>query len=545
MKGQYKDKVMKICLINSSYEGVNSPFEEFDEFPDPGRYISKDRHEFVTRFVSKANAKAEIDEICKEGFDMFMNYMWGIETDEVAGIEATQYLESKGVPILTNPSSFLAKTKLDLQSAATAAHRNGNRTFRVPGNTPGRYPKIVKYSDGCGSLKLDEASICYTEQEVASRIALLKGDKSLGSKFGVMVQDYIVGRECSAIVVEMGRELVALTPLRYVFPEDTPPNKEFLTWFNKFTAVDKGIIRYAFVEEQPAMADLQNAAVDAFKALGVAGGGGWARVDMRLEDTTGDVYVLEVNSIPVVFYPKGNTLGDDLVVAEKFPGGQAALFDMLLATKQMQLGWHREQAAAVAVFYNGLAQGYDRIWEGSGMCTMQKFLLERYDFSGSVLDLACGTGAFARGLHDNGVQADVIGIDLSPSMTENPDVKKVYKEVRIGPMQELIMGAGEHDHIVCFGAFNFLPTESLVAVLARSFMLARKSFTFDVENATAEFCQKTKERLGASSFNHVVAVEDFGIPKGWKRVLRERRHAYQSPSTGDYVDSYFMRFERV
>lgn len=34
-----------------------------------------DRHEFVMRFVTKANAKAEIDEICKEGFDMFMNYM--------------------------------------------------------------------------------------------------------------------------------------------------------------------------------------------------------------------------------------------------------------------------------------------------------------------------------------------------------------------------------------------------------------------------------------------------------------------------------------
>ncbi|KAL4977756.1 hypothetical protein BDW66DRAFT_158622 [Aspergillus desertorum] len=430
---------MKICLINSSYEGV-------------------DEHEFVTRYVTKANAKVEIDEVCKEGFDMFMNYMWGIETDEVAGIEATRYLESKGL-----------RTGM------------GNRTLRVPGNTPGRYPKIVKYSDGCRSLKLDEG---------------------LGPEFGVMVQDYIVGRECSAIVVEMGREVVALTPLRYVFPEDTPPNKEFLTWFNKFTAVDRGIIRYAF-------------------AVGVAGGGGWARVDMRLEDTTGDVYVLEVNSIPVVFYPEGNTLGDDL------------------------LGWHQEQAAAVAVFYNGLAPGYDMIWKESGMCAIQKFLLKRYDFSGSVLDLACGTDAFARNLHDHGVQADVIGIDLSSSMTENPEVKKVYKEVRIGPMQELIMSAGEHDHIVCFGTFNFLPTVSLVAVLAKCFMLAGRSFTFDVEDATSEFCQKTKERLGVSSFNHVEAVEDFGIPKGWKCVLRERRHAYQSPSTGDYFDSYFMRFERL
>lgn len=83
---------MKICLINSSYEGVDSPFEkvclpywgllpasltskQYDDFPDPNRYIPKDRHEFFTRYVTKRNAEAEIDEICKEHFDMFMNYM--------------------------------------------------------------------------------------------------------------------------------------------------------------------------------------------------------------------------------------------------------------------------------------------------------------------------------------------------------------------------------------------------------------------------------------------------------------------------------------
>ncbi|PHH85509.1 hypothetical protein CDD83_324 [Cordyceps sp. RAO-2017] len=195
---------MKICLINSSYEGVDSPFEKYDDLPDPNRYIPKSRHEFVTRWVTKANAEAEIDEICKEKFDMFMNYMWGIESDEVAGVAATRYLESKGVPILTNPSSFLAKTKLDLQRAA---YKTG---LRVPRDTPGRYPKIVKHSDGYGSLNLDYGSICWDEQSVRERLRLLARE---GRSFGTLVQDFIVGTECSAIVIEMGSEVVALTPL--------------------------------------------------------------------------------------------------------------------------------------------------------------------------------------------------------------------------------------------------------------------------------------------------------------------------------------------
>lgn len=39
---------------------------------------------------------------------------WGTESDDVAGVEAVRYLETKGVHVLTNPSTFLSKTKLDL-----------------------------------------------------------------------------------------------------------------------------------------------------------------------------------------------------------------------------------------------------------------------------------------------------------------------------------------------------------------------------------------------------------------------------------------------
>jgi len=355
---------------------------------------------------------------------------WGIETDDVAGVEATRYLETKGVPILTNPSTFLVKNKLDLQRAA---QKTG---IRVPEDTPGKYPKIVKYSDGYGSLSLDQKSICYTEKEVTDRVALLQKEET---PFGIIVQDYIIGHECSAIVVEMGKEVVALTPLQYVFPKDTPANEAFLTWYNKFEAVDKGVIKYKFVEEQPHMKSLQHAATEAFKALGVSGGGGWARVDMRLEEATGLVYVIEVNCIPVVFYPKGNTLGDDLVVGEKFPGAQAAFFDMLLATKQMQLGWHRRQNEHVAEIYNRFAPSYHSVWDASELSKMQRHLIANYDYSGSVLDLACGTGGFGQLLHGQGIQADLTGSDLSPGMLENIEFKKHYKELRVGPMEEQIM----------------------------------------------------------------------------------------------------------
>ncbi|CAM1504922.1 Fc.00g025130.m01.CDS01 [Cosmosporella sp. VM-42] len=531
---------MKICLINSSYEGVNSPFEKVShslQFP-ASEYIPKTRHEFVTRWVTKANSKAEIDQICEEDFDMFMNYMWGIETDDVAGVEATRYLESKGVPILTNPSRFLAKTKLDLQRAANKIG------LRIPRDTPERYPKIVKYADGYGSLNLDYNSICHSEDQVKNRVAFLQKDNDT---FGVLVQDYIVGKECSAIVVEMGPEVVALTPLQYVFPDNTPANEEFLTWYNKFEACEKGTIKYAFVEDKN-QAKLQQAAADAFKAIGVSGGGAWARVDMRLEEGTGDVYVIEVNCIPVVFYPEGNTLGDDLVVGEKFPGGQAAFFDMMLATKQMQLGWYKDRSIHVAGVYDKFAPTYNSVWEESGLHKLQRFFASNYDFSGTVLDMACGTGAIGHVFSSVGLKADITGIEISEGMLQSPDIKKYYKNpIRVGPMQELIMGAGEFDHIVCFGALHFLDSVQLNAVLARMFMLARKSVTFEVDDLDDEYINEAFKKHGELCFNanHVRTVEEFGVPKGWNLVHKKREFLYKSPTTQGDVDGYAMRFEKV
>lgn len=207
---------------------------------------------------------------------------------------------------------FPRETKLDLQKVA------GEDGVQTPQNTPGKFPKIVKYADGYGSIGLEENSICYTDDEVSQRTDFLK---SYNQRFGdVIIQVFIVGKECSKLVVEMGREVVGLTPIELVFPENTPPNQAFLTWDKEFNGVEDGIVKYAFLEDEPAQSHINAAAVQAFKALGVSGGGACAWVDLRLEQQTGDTYVLEVNCIPSFFYPQEEPECLDLVIQEKFPG---------------------------------------------------------------------------------------------------------------------------------------------------------------------------------------------------------------------------------
>ena len=254
----------------------------------------------------------------------------------------------------------------------------------------------------------------------------------------------------------MGREAVALAPLRFVFPSGTAPERQFLTWSNKFEARGSEAVRCELAEERQ-REPLQRAAVAAFKALGVGGAAGWARVDMRLEEATGDVYVVEVNCIPNVFYPRGNVLGDDLVVEESFPGAQPALLDMMLATKQMQLGWGRDRNDHVAAVYDAFAPAYNTFWEASGLHNMQAFFAANFDFAGSVLDMACGTGAVGRVLHQQGVEAIITGIDVSEGMLQMPEVKKHYKQpILIGPMEELIMVTHAPSPGACMAARGYI-----------------------------------------------------------------------------------------
>lgn len=78
-------------------------------------------------------------------------------------------------------------------------------------------------------------------------------------------------------------------------------------------------------------------------------------------------------------------------------------------------------------------------------------------------------------------------------------------------------------------------------------MLACKSVTFEIDDLDETYIQEIKQKHGDLTFNanHVQAVEEFGIPKGWKRVYNERQFLYSSPIIKTDVYGYAMWYERL
>lgn len=42
---------------------------------DPSRYIPQSRHQFKTLYISKSKPEADIDDICRDDYNMVLNYM--------------------------------------------------------------------------------------------------------------------------------------------------------------------------------------------------------------------------------------------------------------------------------------------------------------------------------------------------------------------------------------------------------------------------------------------------------------------------------------
>ncbi|KAH8671827.1 hypothetical protein BGZ60DRAFT_527276 [Tricladium varicosporioides] len=575
--------------------------------PDPGIYADSSYHQFERRYIRKFAEKADIDKICEEKFDLYMNFMWGQLTDNVSGVEATQYLESKGVPVLLSPSDYIAKTKLDFQAAA------GPGGFRVPGNTTGKYPKIIKYVDGLASIGMDYNSICYNEEQVLKRVDLMRTNEP---KREILVQDFIRGIESTAIVVEMGCEVCALAPVDWIFDPTTPVDKAWLTYGNKFEALGEGTIHFQFITDEPRRTNICNSAVAAFKGLGMQGRGAWGRVDMRCEAESGDVYCLELNHMPALFYSKDDKLSDDVIIRETYPGGHEAFIEMLLFTKKCQIeegkarktngsngitshnghtngvnghisnglddhatngvngasaingyktngvnghapngtnqeaiGDFKTRGTTIAEVYDNAADKYDDYQAKMDIRRWQETYFATYDYSGTVLDLACGTGGIGMVIHQANPSAKVSGIDVSPLSLQKPYILKHYtKPISVGYMQNEIMKFKEQsfDHLVCFGALHFLNRTEFMATLSRMFMVARKSIAFDIDDVDQEYIDAIVKHFGEGlrNYNNLVAIQRFGVPNGWRKVIDERRSLFFSPSIHTDVYGQVIRFEK-
>jgi D-alanine-D-alanine ligase len=159
-----------------------------------------------------------------------------------------------------------------------------------------RFPLIVKpaYDDASGGI--DTGSVVHDRPALAARIAHLLGE----NRGAAIVEQYIEGREIHCAI--LGDRPLPLYEMRFKGGVDDhgKPLPRIITYRAKWDPYSR---EHHAVEGRCPVDDLepeivghiQAVALRAYRALGCRD---YARVDMRLDPSTGDVFVLEVNPNP-------------------------------------------------------------------------------------------------------------------------------------------------------------------------------------------------------------------------------------------------------
>ncbi|THC95193.1 hypothetical protein EYZ11_005309 [Aspergillus tanneri] len=308
----------------------------------------------------------------------------------------------------------------DVEEASDAGYYH-SFTVAESGDDVSRVAAITRYLEAKDIILLNSSCFTHTTdaREESRTVRILTKTHGLDPEL-------LKGKQWVCLAMEMGLETMVFTPAQCTTSVSLDRK-----------GLHEASADFNWVTEASLQSILKSIALDVLKASG----SGFVRVETSLK-AEAEIYMEGRLCTPRAFYGEKYTTYEDVVIEEEFPGGHMAFFDMLVTSKQMRSGQDHDRNQHLAGVYDGFAPRYHAARANTGLSRMQEDLSRDYDFSGTVLDLACGNGEFGAILHEHGVSAKISGIDVSAGMTRSSYIQDHYeKPLLIGPMDEFIMAS--------------------------------------------------------------------------------------------------------
>ncbi|MEG3870787.1 ATP-grasp domain-containing protein [Microcoleus sp. Z1_B5] len=265
--------------------------------------------------IALENMHALVEEVAassKEYIPLVLNYCDGFEElDGYPGFSLVKLLEEKGIIFTGADANFCHRCdnkilmKRDLADAgvATAPYEVIADINHIEGVCKRLgTPLIVKPATSYGSHGISLSSVVFSDEQVRVQVQrLLFGQH--GMQFppdSIFVERFINGREFTVFLLgstQQPESIKIYPPVERVFHSNLPDTERFLAYERAWGKEESSLsLGEPFYRYQLVASDLQDRLCELSKhAYCAVGGNGYARVDIRMDKASQEIFVLEVN----------------------------------------------------------------------------------------------------------------------------------------------------------------------------------------------------------------------------------------------------------
>ena len=248
-------------------------------------------------------------------YPLVLNLCDGDEINGTPGISVIHELEKHGIIYTGSAASYynITTSKIPMKEAFDKHKvptpgwdiiKDGNQSFAPLFDKLGS-PLILKPAISGGSMGVSVKNVVKDEAELKQQVDLLSNgyrgwELATG---GLFVEQFIKGPEFTSFIVGSASQpdkCIVYEPVERVFHSSLPETEKFLSFdrlweiYEKESPMPDGDSFYEYYPPDPALVDaIKKISLDAYCAVGATG---YGRLDIRMDTSTGKLFMLEVNA---------------------------------------------------------------------------------------------------------------------------------------------------------------------------------------------------------------------------------------------------------
>ena len=314
---------MKIAILNVNNNLSKSLISPYEPFADPTPWLKE--YTWERFYISNYGIESQINDILNDNFDIVLNLCDGASGEDRPGIQVVEFLEHNGLAYTGAKPDFYDPSRKEMkdacQKSSTAYPKSCTVNSAEEVNSIGNlvFPYIVKHPNSYNSVGLTKKSVVYNLVDLQTQVLLMIKDYQ-----SAMIEDYIEGREFTALVVENPdneREPIVFEPSEILFPSGEEFKHFDLKWLSHIS------MKYKPVSDKKISEQIKKMSTQMFLAMN---GSGYARCDLRMNKQN-ELFMLEINPNCSIFFPKENPSSADEILFSELNGHQR-FTDLIIKT---------------------------------------------------------------------------------------------------------------------------------------------------------------------------------------------------------------------